>query len=124
MKHLKVFETNNNYPGFYIIGWGLAGGFGGADTYEVIKAKDLDQASSEAFERACEEYESYVGMHGLRSMEEIMEEDGLDGEEAEYTYNDERESWLDYSAEPYSKEYEKKVSVYHYENRYKDILSK
>ncbi|NPV12912.1 MAG: hypothetical protein HPY57_14165 [Ignavibacteria bacterium] len=40
-------------------------------------------------------------MHGLRTIDEIMEEDNLDYEDAEIIYNDERESWLDYWVEPY-----------------------
>lgn len=51
-----------------------------------------------------------------------MEEDGIDDEdEALEVYNEEREGWLDYSAEPYSKEYEEKISGNHYQNDYKEI---
>ena len=40
-------------------------------------------------------------MHGLRTADEIMEEDEVDNEEAEMIYNEERDSWLEYSAEKY-----------------------
>ena len=107
--------------GLFIIGYGLAGGFGGIQNYEVIEAYNQDDADKQAWEKACETYESYVGMHGLRELSEIMEEEEIEDEdEAMYIYNEEREGWLDYSAEPFSEELEKKLSsLYHYENRYK-----
>ena len=51
-----------------------------------------------------------------------MEEDEIEDEdEALQVYEEERENWLDYSAQPYSKEYEKKVMYNHYQNDYKEI---
>lgn len=119
MKHLKGFKQlneNNSYEGYYIIGWGLSGGFGGINNYEVISEDSLEKAEMVAYYKAVEEYEQYSGMHGLRSVEDIMDEDGVDSDEAEEIYNEEREGWLDYSAKPYSKEYEKKVKGYYYHN--------
>ena len=106
----------------FIIGYGLGGGFGGARNFEVIQVDTQEQASDWAFESACEEYENYVWMYGLREISQIMEEDGIEDEdEAQEVFNDERESWLDYSAHPYSKEYEKKVMDQDYYNPYKEI---
>ena len=105
----------------YIIGYGLGGGFGGAQNYHVIEAKSLDKASEAAWEAACEEYQTYEGMHGLRDTGMIMKEDNVNEEEAENIYEEERDSWLDYSAVQYSKEYEAKVKKYHYQNDYKSI---
>ena len=122
MKHLKRFNESTQYDGYYIIGWGLSGGFGGIRDYEVIMADSLEEADKEAYQRAIQEYEQYEGMHGLRSVDDIMEEDDVDYDEAEEIYNEEREGWIDYSAEPYSKELEKKVEDNHYENRYKKEL--
>jgi hypothetical protein len=122
MKHLKRFNESTQYDGYYIIGWGLSGGFGGIRDYEVIMADSLEEADKEAYQRAIQEYEQYEGMHGLRSVDDIMEEDEVDYDEAEEIYNEEREGWIDYSAEPYSKELEKKVEDNHYENRYKKEL--
>jgi hypothetical protein len=119
MKHLKGFKQlneDNSYEGYYIIGWGLSGGFGGIRNYEVISEDSLEKAEMAAYYKAVEEYEQYSGMHGLRSVEDIMDEDGVDSDEADEIYNEEREGWLDYSAKPYSKEYEKKVKDYHYQN--------
>jgi len=81
------------------ISWGLGGGFSGADNCDIIEAPDEDAAMLEAWGNACEEYDSMVGMYGLRSVEEIMEEEGYSEFDAQMTYNDERESWLDYFAE-------------------------
>ena len=80
--------------------WGLGGGFGGIEfddpTIEEFESKD--DADTYVYEQACQEYEDYVGMYGLRDIDEIMEEDGVDREEAEQIYNDERESWIEYEA--------------------------
>lgn len=122
MKHLKTFNESTSYEGYYIIGWGLSGGFGGIHNYEVVQASSLEGAEKDAYQRSIEEYESYSGYHGLRSVDDIMEEDGVDDEEAEEIYNEEREGWLDYVAKPYSKEFENKVKDYHYNNPFKDEL--
>jgi len=117
--------TEKKFDGLWIIGYGLGGGFGGARNFEVIQADNLEQAEEWAYESACGQYESYSGSNGLRSINEIMDEDDIEDEdEAEEIYKEERESWLDYSAKPYSKEYEKKVSGHHYHNPYKDITDK
>lgn len=115
-------KTESKFEGLYIIGYGLAGGFGGARDFEVIQVENLEQAEKWAWEMACEAYESYVGMYGLRDVGQIMEEDEIEDEdEALEVYEEERENWLDYSAKPYSKEYEKKVRYQHYHNPYKEI---
>lgn len=118
----QLNESVESYEGFYIIGWGLSGGFGGIQNYEVIKADSLEEAEKDSYQRALDEYENYSGYHGLRSVDDIMEEDGVDSDEAEEIYNEEREGWLDYVAKTYSKEYEKKVKDYHYNNPYKEEI--
>jgi len=111
----------NKYEGLYIIGYGLGGGFGGQQNFIVIQADNEDDAEKQAFESACEYYESYAGSNGLRDISEIMEEEGIEDEdEAIEVFEEEREGWLDYSAKPYSKEYEEEVMCYHYQNDYKE----
>ena len=83
----------------YKISWGLSGGFGGIADEEIIEAKDQERADREAWYRACEYYESYEGMSGLRDIEQIMEEDEVDADAALLSYQDEREGWLEYYAE-------------------------
>lgn len=117
-----MLKESNSYEGYYIIGWGLSGGFGGINNYEVIQTSSLEEAEKDAYQRALEEYESYSGMHGLRSVDDIIDEDDVDSDEAEEIYNQEREDWLDYVAKPYSKEYEKKVKGNHYNNPYKEEI--
>jgi len=80
------------------IKYGLAGGFGGAGEWKDCNATTMEQAEEEAMELACEVYESYEGMHGLRTVEEIMEEEELNEEDALQEYEEERDSWLDYEA--------------------------
>jgi hypothetical protein len=75
---------------------GLAGGFGGAQHQGWAKFKDDTEAEQYAYNMACEEYEGYAGSSGLRSIEQIMEEDDLEEDSAEEEYNQERESWIDY----------------------------
>ena len=117
-------NTENKFEGLFIIGYGLGGGFGGSRNFEVVQVDNQDEAEQYAFESACEEYDRYAGMHGLRSVGQIMTEEGIEDEdEAQEIYNEERESWLTYSANLYSKEYEKKVSGYHYHNPYQELTN-
>jgi hypothetical protein len=81
------------------IRYGLGGGFGGAGDWEEIEAKSLEAAEEEARQGAIEVYESYEGMHGLRTIKEVMEEECCDEEEAQEIYNEEVDSWIDYQAE-------------------------
>ena len=82
----------------YWIRYGLSGGFGGCDycEWEAVEAKSYEDASTMAYEAACQEYE-------VRDIGQIMEEDECDEDEAQVTFEQERESWLDYevsSVEP------------------------
>ena len=76
----------------------LGGGFGGCENaeWEDCFSDTEEDASNEAFEEACNVYEMYDGLHGLRSVDMIMEEDDLSMEDAEFAWMEERESWLDY----------------------------
>lgn len=92
----------------FIIGYGLAGGFGGVRDFVVEQAKNEDDAYDIAFEYACEHYENYLGMYGLRDLGQIMEEDEIEDEDdAVEIFEQEREDWLAYIVYPYSKEQEK-----------------
>ena len=89
---------------YFKIGYGCGCG----DNEDYITAKDQKEADTIAWEYAIEEYESFEGLHGIRGMAEIAEEDydiSLD-EADDATYNDieqdyidERESQLDYWTE-------------------------
>lgn len=95
---IKLFEEYSEV-GTWKIYAGLGGGFNSIryiKTYEGTK----DQAEKEAYYAAVEEYESYEGLHGLRTVDEIMDEEGVDYEEAQQIYNEEMESWLDYYVKP------------------------
>lgn len=111
-------DTNESIKDFilkhlYIISYGLGGGFGEARNFEVIQTNSLEDAEKWAWKNACEEYESYEGMYGLRTVDEIMQKDEIEDEEEAI--------WLDYSAQPYSKEYEKKIMYNCYNNPYKEL---
>ncbi len=85
----------------YRVRGALGGGFGGCDNkeWEEVDCKDENDAMDTAYEIAIEEYEMYEGNHGIRSIDDIMEEEGLDEEDATEVYRDERESWLEYEFE-------------------------
>lgn len=109
---------------YFIINHGLGGGFGGANNYEVIETGNLEEAEKWAYENACEDYESYLGLYGLRDIEQIMEEEECEEEEADEIMREEREGWIEYNAVPFSKEAEKKAEVHHYHNPYKEETDK
>ena len=91
---------------YFKIGYGCGCG----DNEDYIVAKDQKEADEIAYEAAIEEYESFEGLHGIRGMAEIAEEDfEIELDQLEYStgdyvaieeaYLDERESQLDYWAE-------------------------
>lgn len=84
---------------WYKIYYGLGGSFGGEQYGYTAQFGNEEEANKAAWESACEKFESYAGMYGLRTLEDIMEQDGLDEEEAANVYNEERENWLEYHAE-------------------------
>lgn len=83
---------------FWIRG-GLSGSFGGVESqeWEEIQSPNEEGAYNEAYQIACDIYETYDGMYGLRTVDEIMEEDGIeDYSEALQEWVEARESWLIY----------------------------
>jgi hypothetical protein len=97
-KHISMFEEFSEIQKWKIYA-GLGGGLGGSHYKETFTGTK-QEAESLAYQYAIEEYESYEGLHGIRTVDEIMEEDDVDSEDAQQIYNDERESWLDYSIKP------------------------
>ena len=90
-------------------------GCGCGDNEEYLEFNSQHEADEYAYQSALEDYESYEGLHGIRSMSEIAEEDfgveldELDYNTAEYidietSYTEERESQISYSAEEISEE--------------------
>ena len=90
-------------------------GCGCGDNEEYLEFENEKAAWSYAYEKAIEDYESYEGLHGIRSMSEIacedfeVELDELDYDAAMYmdietTYFEERESQISYGVEEISKE--------------------
>jgi len=65
---------------------------------EILDFPNRNKAINYAWQQACEDYDNYAGLHGLRSIEDIMEEEDVDEDEAEDIYNDERENALEYNA--------------------------
>lgn len=81
------------------IKYGLGGGFGGMGNWEKVSAKDIDEAYRIAYEAACEEYESYDGLHGLMSIDDIKAtHPDWDDDEIEDEWQEQRDSWIEYTA--------------------------
>ena len=83
----------------YAIYAGLGGSLGGARYEGTYEFSEEDEATEYAFEVACMVYDSYAGLHGLRTHSEIMEEEDCDEGVAEDIYMEERENWISYYAE-------------------------
>lgn len=91
---------------FWLFG-GMGGGFGGPNFLGECECKDAAEASREAYTLACEEYESYAGLHGVPSWDDVYEDlksefDSIDERENEEmvneAYREEMESWISYWA--------------------------
>lgn len=80
------------------ISYGISGGFGGSCDWEEIQAVSLEDAETQAWENACEVYNSYDGMYGLRTIDEIAKEEDMTEDEATYQWIDNREGWIIYQA--------------------------
>ena len=84
----------------YNIYAGLGGSFGGASYVGTLETVSEIEANKCAYEIATEEYESYIGLYGLRTIEEIMEEENCSEEDAETIFESEREDWIDHYTVP------------------------
>lgn len=92
---------------------GLGGGFGGLKLVGAYEYNNHEEAMEDARIIAIEEYQMYEGYHGLRDLEQIIEEDfegmseeEIGEEELEHAYMEEMESWIDYDAEEVDDNYE------------------
>lgn len=90
---------------------GLSGGFGGANFIKDFFGT-RERAEVEAYQEAVQIYESYEGMHGLRTEQDIIEEDDVSEEEASEIYNEEMEGWLDYYVEPDNGQITERVKIF------------
>lgn len=71
----------------YLIMGKLGGSFAGTELFDVVDAKDFDDASIRAWDLARESYQNYEGNYGLLSLDEC---------ESDEEYNDEVENWIEY----------------------------
>ena len=88
----------------YNIYAGLSGGFGGASYIGTLENVSEMEACKYAYEKAMEEYESYVGLYGLRTIEEIMEEENCSEGDAYSIFESESEDWIDYYTVPFDED--------------------
>lgn len=84
----------------YAIYAGLGGGFGGGTLQETEEFDSEDDAVFRAWELSCEIYDSYAGLHGLRTYDDILNSgDAEDEDDADAIFDEERENWLSYWAQ-------------------------
>ena len=77
----------------------VSGSFGGASLTDIeVECENQEQADMIAYDSAVEIYGSYDGFNGLLSIEEIMDEEGCDENDALVFWEEQREDWLDYYA--------------------------
>lgn len=85
----------------YLIQYGVGGGYNDTENYDVVDCKNQSDADAEAYSAAVEIFESYdVEMEN-------------DPDEDEDGYNDEMESWLEYTAELYDEVKHKDIKLNH-----------
>lgn len=82
----------------FFIGFGCGYGRG----YEVIEAKDENDAMHYAHDRAAENYQSFEGYHGILDWGDVKEEYGLEDDyDIDNAYWEEIENTIEYWAEPF-----------------------
>lgn len=76
-------------------------GCGCGENEEIVEAKSLGDAEKYAYECAVVDYESYEGLHGVMSLDDVCEDQNIedrDSEEAWVAYVEERENSINYGA--------------------------
>jgi len=66
---------------------------------ESVEFPTKDKAENYAYDRACEDYDSYAGLHGIRDVDDIVADEEAENEDDAWDiYRDERDSSVDYKA--------------------------
>jgi len=81
---------------------------------DILIDVTLDEAETTSWAMAQELYQSYEGLHGMRSYSEIEEEmreedEDVSEDDITMTYNEEIESWASYYAEKFDPNSEKQL---------------
>lgn len=98
-----------NFKQFWVFG-GMGGGFGGPHFLGTVEGKSIDdpEVQEDARTLVVDEYESYAGLHGVRSWDEVKEdleesadpEDEITDEDVDDAYNQEIDSWCSWWVYP------------------------
>jgi len=87
---------------YYVIRGGV---FNLYEDEDITEAFSHAAAMDEAYQMACEVYDSYAGLHGIMSEEDYIEDGEAENEdEAWELYREDRESSIDYEAVEITKE--------------------
>ncbi len=84
---------------------GMGGSFGGAESCGVYEYDTAEEANAAAYELAVEEYQSYEGLHGIPSYEDVRREyiemygdEDPDEDFVQEYYEEEMSGWIEYYA--------------------------
>lgn len=96
---------DTNFKQFWVFG-GMGGGFGGPHFLGTIEGESIDDpdVQSDAYQLVVDEYESYAGLHGIQSWDDVRadleasadEGDEITDEDVQDAYNEEIASWTSY----------------------------
>ena len=85
----------------YLIKFGVGEELGGEKDEKILDCESIEDARDNAYILALECAAGYEGLYGLPDITTIMQDEECSKEKALEIYNEEMESWLDYSAEEY-----------------------
>lgn len=84
---------------------GMGGSFGGAQSCGIYEYDTEEEANAAAYELAVEEYQSYEGLHGIPSYEDVRDEyiemygdEDPDEDLVQEYYEEEMSGWIVYYA--------------------------
>lgn len=96
---------DTNFKQFWVFG-GMGGGFGGPHFLGTVEGESIDDpdVQSDAYQLVVDEYESYAGLHGIQSWDDVRadleasadEGDEITDEDVQDAYNEEIASWTSY----------------------------
>lgn len=96
---------DTNFKQFWAFG-GMGDGFGGPHFLGTVEGESIDDpdVQSDAYQLVVDEYESYAGLHGIQSWDDVRadleasadEGDEITDEDVQDAYNEEIASWTSY----------------------------
>lgn len=95
---------------------------GCGDSEEYIAAKDFVEAEEYAYEQAIEDYHSFEGLHGIRSLNEVAEEMFGDDEDEDFDIDNLTLDQIEDAQIEYEEEIQSSISYYVAEVSFEEYL--